>query len=453
MWFDVDNPGATSLEPSHVSNLVRDMIDKVTNRSATVAVIGQGYVGLVLAMRASEMGFPVIGYEIDPARYQSLRNGISYIDDVSDEQLQLALARGYKPASEPEQLEGFDVAVITVPTPLHNSIPDLTYVEDAAAQLGVYLKPGCLVILESTTYPGTTEEIVGGQLEQASGGLQPGKDFFLGYSPERIDPGNSRNTLESTPKLVSGIDSNSLKLAEAFYSPLVAKVIPMATLAEAELAKLIENTFRHVNIALVNELAMFANDLGVDIWAAIDGASTKPFGFMPFRPGPGVGGHCLPVDPSYLSWRVKKNLGKTFHFIELANEINTAMPEYVVRRVQANLNKRSLSVKDATILVLGFAYKPGTRDARETPSLPIVRSLIGLGAQIKIVDPHVQEGEYQEIRTKILPVDDLKAADLVLLLTDHPEFDYDLILNEATHIFDTRGRLRSMPSSAQIEHL
>src|SRR5256714_1771973 len=289
-------------------------------------------------MRAVETGHAVVGYDIDEDRVKRLSACESFVEDVPSVTLADALASGrYQPTAEPKACAGFDVAVITVPTPLRDGNPDLSYIETAAQTLARYVRPGSTVILESTTYPGTTEELVGPLLEEASG-LAVGEDFHLGYSPERIDPGNPVWTLANTPKVVSGVNEASLGAVRAFYDRLLIETVPVSGTREAELAKLVENTFRHVNIALVNELAMFAADLGIDVWEAIEAASTKPFGYLRFTPGPGVGGHCLPVDPSYLSWRVKDRLGQSFKFVELANEVNEHMPDYVVRRALVNLN-------------------------------------------------------------------------------------------------------------------
>lgn len=424
---------------------VAGIIEKLRNRTARVTVLGQGYVGLVVAMRAIEAGFPVVGLEVDEQRLAALQAGESYVEDVPDSVLRCALANGYVAAGDVAALNGFDVAVITVPTPLHDGQPDLGAVRSATHMVGSALRSGCLVILESTTYPGTTEEVVRPILERESG-LIAGHDFLLGYSPERIDPGNPTFTLETTPKIVSGIDGPSRQAVADFYGAFVETLVPVSRPAEAELAKLIENTFRHVNVALVNELAMFANDLDVDIWEALDAAASKPFGFMRFQPGPGVGGHCLPIDPTYLSWRVRHRLGKTFHFVELANEVNRAMPEYVARRVQALLNSAGLAVNGSHIVVLGLAYKPGTSDARESPSVPIVRRLRELGADVAVVDPHVaRNADEPGVLVEATP-ETLRGCDLVLLLTDHPEFDYEMVVAHAPRVFDARGRLRDQIS-------
>jgi UDP-N-acetyl-D-glucosamine dehydrogenase len=331
-------------------------------------VVGQGYVGLPLAIRAVEVGHSVVGYEVDEKRVGLLAAGLSFVEDVTDAQVSESLASGrHFPTSDPAKLAGFETAVISVPTPLREGIPDLSYVEQASRVLAGALSPGATVVLESTTYPGTTDELVGSVLEAGSG-LSAGKDFALGYSPERIDPGNATWTLQTTPKVVSGIEGPSLTAVRTFYDTMVDQTMPVKGTREAELTELLENTFRHVNIALVNKLAMFACDLGIDLWAAIDAASTKPFGSLRFNPGPGVGGHCLPIDPSYLSWRVRRTLGEQFRFVELANDVNAHMPDYVVCRLVVALNRRSLAVRGCRILLLGLAYKRNTVDAREAPA-------------------------------------------------------------------------------------
>jgi nucleotide sugar dehydrogenase len=422
--------------------MTTSLLDRIEERDAHVVVVGQGYVGLPVAMRSIEAGFQVTGYELDPTRLAALRAGRSYVEDVPSERVAAALRAGYVATDQVEDLAGFDIAIISVPTPLRDGAPDLSFVESAAAALARALSPGALVVLESTTYPGTTEELLRPLLEQS--GLRAGVDFSLGYSPERIDPGNTTWTFENTPKVVSGIDATSLRGVEAFYGALVDKVVPVGSPAEAELVKLLENTFRHVNIALVNELAMFAGDLGVDIWRAIDAASTKPFGYMRFTPGPGVGGHCLPVDPSYLSWRVKKASGQSFRFVELANDVNEHMPDYVVRRIAALLNEHSRAVRGTKILLLGMAYKAATSDWRESPSIVVAERLAHLGADLRACDPHIPAVMRPGFELELVDFtpENLCAADLVVLLVDHPEFDPDEICRHASIVFDAKGTLR-----------
>jgi UDP-N-acetyl-D-glucosamine dehydrogenase len=421
------------------------------SQQTRVVVVGQGYVGLPLAMRAVEVGYHVVGYDVDEGRVKSLAAGESYVEDVPREMLAAALESGrYQPSSSAKSLAGFDVSVITVPTPLREGNPDLSYIEASATTLARYLRPGATVVLESTTYPGTTEELVGPILEEGSG-LAAGEWFHLGYSPERIDPGNPVWNLVNTPKVVSGVDEGSLAAVQAFYATLVERTVPVSSPKEAELAKLLENTFRHVNVALVNEMAMFATDLGINVWEAIDAAATKPFGFMAFTPGPGVGGHCLPIDPSYLSWRVRRRLGQSFRFVELANDVNDHMPDYVVRRVTEALNRRRMAVNGSRILLLGLAYKRNTGDARESPAMVVAERLLTLGADVRAADPHVVEGHIDRRVTRVdVSPEELAEADAVVLLTDHDAFPLDDVATHARYVLDVRRRVPSGPS---VEYL
>ncbi|HEU4423561.1 MAG TPA: nucleotide sugar dehydrogenase [Pilimelia sp.] len=408
-----------------------------------LVVAGQGYVGLPLAIRAAAAGHCVVGYDVDAERVKRLLAGESYVEDVTSAALEAAIASGtYRPTSQSRECAGFDIAVITVPTPLREGVPDLAYIEGAARTLARFLRPGATVVLESTTYPGTTQELVGPILEEGSG-LTAGVDFHLGYSPERIDPGNPTWNLVTTPKIVSGVDEPSLKAVSAFYETIVEQTVPVGSPKVAELAKLLENTFRHVNIALVNEVAMFAHDLGIDVWEAIEAASSKPFGFMRFVPGPGVGGHCLPIDPSYLSWRVQRTLGQSFRFVELANDINNHMPDYVVRRIIAAFNERRKAVNGSRVLLLGLAYKKNSGDARESPAVQVAKLLLGMGAEVRAADPHVVEPLAPDARiVRVDPSEDeIAAADAVVLLTDHDVFDLDAIARRASFVLDCRRRL------------
>lgn len=407
---------------------------------AKLVVVGQGYVGLPLALLAVEVGYDVVGFDLDVNRIKRLADGDSYVEDISDERLAAALSTGrFLPTDDSGHMAGFDLAVIDVPTPLEEGNPNLTYVEEASATLATYLRQGATVILESTSYPGTTEELVVPILESGSG-LVAGRDFHAGYSPERIDPGNPTWRLENTPKIVSGIDAASLEVVEQFYGRLVDRTVAVSGTREAELTKLLENTFRHVNIALVNELAMFAADLGIDVWEAIDAASTKPFGYMRFTPGPGVGGHCLPIDPSYLSWKVRRSLGQPFRFVELANDVNEHMPDYVVRRLMLAFNRMGRAVNGSRGLILGLAYKRNTGDAREAPGTVIARSLVALGADLRVADPHLV-GDTLAFPLVEATAEELAAADAVVLVTDHDAFDYDLVEKHARYVLDTRNRL------------
>jgi len=408
----------------------------------TVAVVGQGYVGLPVAMRAVEQGYRVIGIDLDERRVEGLRAGISFVEDVSDAQLANAISSGsYTPTTDYADVVGFDFAVIAVPTPLRESVPDLRFIESAGAALAERLKPGATVILESTTYPGTTEELLVPILESGSG-LKAGTDFYVGYSPERIDPGNQQWGFVTTPKIVSGINPASLEHVKFFYDSLVDTTVPVPTPKEAELAKLLENTFRHVNIALVNELAIFAHQLGVNVWEAIDAANTKPFGFMKFTPGPGVGGHCLPVDPSYLSWQVRRKLGQNFRFVELANDVNDNMPQYVTQRVMRLLNESSRALRGSKILLVGMAYKKNSGDIRESPSLRLLELLHDEGAEVFAVDEHVEAHRWPSNITKVaLSASVLADMDVAVLLTDHDSLDLELLNAAEIPVLDTRNRL------------
>lgn len=414
----------------------------MTNTPKRLVVVGQGYVGLPVAMRAVEVGYDVVGVDLDARRVRLLTEGDSYVEDISDEELRAALQSGrYTPTSEYGDIGEFDIAVITVPTPLRETLPDLSFIESSTRSLASILTVGATVVLESTTYPGTTEELVVPLLEAGSG-LVAGRDFHVGYSPERIDPGNKRWGFVQTPKVVSGIDTASLDAVDAFYSTLVETTVRVGGCKEAELTKLLENTFRHVNIALVNELAVFAHQLGVNVWESIDAASTKPFGFMKFTPGPGVGGHCLPVDPSYLSWQVRRQLGQAFRFVELANDVNEHMPRYVVERISEMLNQHAKPLKNSTVLLLGLAYKKNTGDIREAPSTDIITLLQERGADVVAVDSHVDAAQWPDgVRRVELTEQTLSAADVAVLITDHDAFDTQLIEASTSPVLDTRNAL------------
>lgn len=412
--------------------------------SGPVVVVGQGYVGLPLAMRAVEVGYRVVGVDLDVSRTEALSRGESYVEDISNDTVRAALDSGlYTATAAYSDTEGFKVAVITVPTPLRETLPDLSFIESAGASLAEHLTPGATVVLESTTYPGTTEELLVPILERGSG-LKAGVDFFVGYSPERIDPGNKTYTFVNTPKVVSGIDEASHQRVDKFYSSLVERTVPVSTPKEAELTKLLENTFRHVNIALVNELAIFAHQLGVNVWEAIDAASTKPFGFMKFTPGPGVGGHCLPVDPSYLSWQVRRKLGQNFRFVELANDVNDHMPDYVVQRASHMLNDIGLPLRGSKILLVGLAYKRDTGDIREAPSMRLIDLLHESGALVLAVDDHIEEHRWPHDVIRLpLVAENLAGIDLAILITDHSDLNLSLLEQTETPVLDTRNRLRA----------
>ncbi|MGW2938810.1 nucleotide sugar dehydrogenase [Streptomyces sp. NPDC001156] len=417
-----------------------------------ICVLGQGYVGLPLALQAAEAGHTVTGYEPDQSRCERLAAGSSYIEDINSTRLQHVLRSGaYTPSSDPKELKGFDVAVITVPTPLTDRTPDLSCVREAGRTLATWLEPGATVVLESTTHPGTTRDVLLPLLEEGSG-LIAGRDFHVGFSPERIDPGNAVWRLENTPKIVAGLTEACLRRVKAFYDSVTDVTVPASGLEEAELAKVFENTYRHVNIALVNELSRMAHTLGVDVWHTLELAATKPFGFTKFLPGPGVGGHCLPIDPVYLSHHVKTRHGQTFRFIELAQDINESQPDYVVRRLQDALSSRfSRSLHGAHILALGAAYKPGTSDARQSPAIQVIDRLRGMGADVTVVDPYLSDSGCREIPFAAAE-DNTSVADFdaVVLLTSHGDFDLTRIADEAVYVLDTRG---VMPLGDNIERL
>jgi nucleotide sugar dehydrogenase len=394
-------------------------------------------------MRGIEAGYSVVGLDNDSHRVSKLTSGISFVEDVSHDSLKSALAtKRFLPTTDGSCAKDFDVAVITVPTPLREAAPDLSYIEAAAQSLAPYVRKGSLVVLESTTYPGTTEELMVPILESGSG-LKAGTDFYVGYSPERIDPGNATWNFVNTPKVVSGINAASLKAVSAFYQTLVDQVVPVKGCKEAELTKLLENTFRHVNIALVNELSVFAQQLDIDVWNAIDAASTKPFGFMKFTPGPGVGGHCLPIDPSYLSWKVKESLGRQFRFVELANDVNEHMPDYTVSRLVLGLNDRMKSVKGSRILLVGLAYKKNSSDARESPAIRVAQLLSELGAVLEVIDPFLEQTPRGLSGVSLVQAADIAEGkyDAAVILTDHDEIDYAKIVANVSYIFDSRHRL------------
>jgi len=413
-----------------------------------ICVLGQGYVGLPLALRAAEAGHTVTGYEPDLRRCEQLAAGSSYVEDIDSARLRRLLDSGaYVPTADPDDLKGFDVAVVTVPTPLTDRTPDLSCVRDAARELAGRLEPGATVVLESTTHPGTTRDVLIPLLEEGSG-LVAGRDFHVGFSPERIDPGNAVWRLENTPKIVAGLTEACLRQVKAFYDSVTEATVPASGLEEAELAKVFENTYRHVNIALVNELSRMAHTLGVDVWHTLELAATKPFGFTKFLPGPGVGGHCLPIDPVYLSHHVKTQHGQTFRLIELAQDINDSQPDYVVRRLQDALSRRfRRSVHGARILALGAAYKPGTADARQSPAVQVVERLRAMGADVTVVDPYLADDGRRDIPFAAAADTGVTVGDYdaVVLLTPHDEFDLAQVAAESAYVLDTRGVMTTAP--------
>lgn len=421
------------------------LIDKIRDKTAVIGILGLGYVGLPLALRYSEAGFRVVGLDVDEAKVEQLRNGLSGIEHLGDDRVAEALENGFEPTCDLGRVADADTLILCVPTPLNKyREPDLSYVEDTVEAIVPHLRTGHIVSLESTTYPGTTEEIVLPRL--AASGLKPGVDFFLVYSPEREDPGNRNYSTRTIPKVCGGLTENCLEVGVALYEAAVDTVVPVSSPRAAEMTKLLENIHRVVNIGLVNEMKIIANRMDVDIYEVIDAAATKPFGFTPYYPGPGIGGHCIPVDPFYLTWKAREYDVHT-RFIELAGEINTNMPRWVLDRVVDSLNAEGKALKGARVVLLGLAYKKNIGDLRESPALDILRLLFSKGADVRYSDPHVPEfnghdGLDVSLKNTPLTREVLEETDLALLVTDHDGFDYDLLHAHAPLIVDTRGVFR-----------
>lgn len=426
----------------------------IRERRARVCVIGQGYVGLSVAAGAARSGMQVVGIDLDEDRISALAAGRNVVAGVDEQQFELAFETGRLTfATDPAAVAGADVVLICVPTPVHEHRPDLRYVESAGEAVGGLLRAGSLVILESTTYPGTTEQLLRPLLER--GGLRAGRDFLLAYSPERIDPGNPKFGLENTPRVVGGLTKASTELAGLFYAQLVDKVMLLSTCRAAEMAKLLENTYRMVNIALVNELAMLCAQQGINTWEIIEAAATKPFGFMPFYPGPGVGGHCIPLDPTYLAWQSRRDTGRPFRLVELAQDINAQMPEYVTRRIVDALNDRGLAVNGARLLALGVTYKPNVGDIRESAAVHVIGQLQRLGARVSYHDPYVPALDEHgvRLRSRSLTPAAITDADCVLLLTPHEEYDVDFLASRARLLFDARNATGSAAGTRNVVRL
>lgn len=414
---------------------------KVPLLNQSLVVVGQGYVGLPLAIRAAEIGFIVTGLDSDVDRVGRLSAGDSYVEDISNERLSRVMRlKKYRATAGTSALDGFDIAVITVPTPLVEGEPDLKYVRQAAASVAPFVRPGALVVLESTTYPGTTRNLLVPELEKGSK-LRAGTDFFVAYSPERIDPGNSRWKFENTPKVLAGLTSKCTERAVAFYELLVEETVEVSSLEVAELVKLIENTFRHVNIAMINELSIFARQLGINIWDSINAAKTKPFGYMPFYPGPGVGGHCLPIDPIYLSWAISDQLGEDFRFVSLANDVNDSMPHYVLRRIEEVLGKEGHELAESSIALVGLGYKKNSSDYRESACLKIYELLRNRDVNVEVFDPLVSPEIWPTQIPRIESYEQIAAHGLVVLVTDHDAVDYHSLVDNARQILDCTNRL------------
>lgn len=421
--------------------LVTSLLSKLENKEATIGVVGLGYVGLPLAVEKVKAGYKVIGFDVQQARVNQVNHGINYIGDVVDEELkEFTQSKQLMATTDYSLMQEVDAVAICVPTPLDiHQQPDTSYVEASAKEIAKYLHKGMLIVLESTTYPGTTEEIIQPILEET--GLKVGEDFFLAYSPERVDPGNKKFKTKNTPKVVGGVTESCTQVAAAMYrNVLEGDVHEVSSPKVAEMEKILENTFRNINIALANEMAILCNKMGIDVWEVIDAAATKPYGFMPFYPGPGLGGHCIPIDPFYLTWKAREYNYHT-RLIEVAGEINNSMPEYVVQRSMEILNKEGKALNGAKVLILGVAYKKDIDDYRESPVLPILDLMNDAGAKWEVVDPYISEFKFNGnmVETIELTNERLSEADLVIIATNHSDFNYDKINNLSTLIFDTRN--------------
>lgn len=423
--------------------IANQLIAKLQNKTARVAVLGMGYVGLPFATVFAEAGFDVTGIDPIPEKMEALNRGESYIMDVPTEKVaRLVKAGKLKGTTDYSILKNIDAVAICVPTPLRQTgDPDLSYIINAVEDLAPYVHAGMVVVLESSTYPGTTRELVLPTLISKSG-LKVGEDLFIAFSPERVDPGREDWTTKNTPKVIGGITEKCTKVSTAWYSQALDKVVPVSSTEVAEMAKLLENTFRMINIGFVNELALMCDRLGVDVWEVIDAAATKPFGFMKFTPGPGLGGHCIPIDPLYLSWKLK-SLKYTARFIELASEINTNMPRFVITKIQDALNDHQKSLNGSRVLVLGAAYKPDVDDLRESPSIDVIRLLLKKGAVVSYHDPYIPRIVHEDWKIESVPdvMEAVRAADCVVIVTNHKAYNYQEILKESKLIVDTRNAL------------
>ncbi len=429
-------------QPETLPPAAQTLIDRFRNHQGTVGILGLGYVGLPLAVVLAEAGCRVIGLDLDARKVESVNQGRSYIEDIRDDRIAPLVKKGtLRATTDMKELKQVDGISICVPTPLRKTgDPDLSFIISATQALVPALHPGMVVILESTTYPGTTREMLLPELQAT--GLRVGTDLFLAFSPERVDPGRKDWTTENTPKVIGGITSACGRVAAAMYGQAMKNVVAVSSAEVAEMTKLLENTFRAVNIAMVNEMAQMCERLGIDVWEVIDAAASKPFGFMRFTPGPGLGGHCIPIDPLYLSWKLK-SLKYNARMIELASEINTNMPRYVVERVQNVLNDSGKALKGARLLVLGVAYKPNVADMRESPALDVIGLFQNKGARVEYFDPYVAAIEHEgwDLRSVADPIEAAAAADCVVVVTDHASIDYPAIARAAHLIFDTRNAM------------
>jgi UDP-N-acetyl-D-glucosamine dehydrogenase len=430
-------------------SIKENLIKKLQDKTAKIGILGMGYVGMPLAVVFAEKGFNVLGIDPDARKVDTFNQGISYIQDVPSETIaRLQKSGNLSMTADFAALADMDAVSICVPTPLRQTgDPDMSFILSATDQLAKYVHPGMVIVLESTTYPGTTRELMVPMLtKEGKSGLTVGEDLFICFSPERVDPGREDWTTYNTPKVLGGMTKACVEVAQAWYVGAIQTIVPVSSPEAAEMAKLLENTFRMINIAMVNELALMCERLGVDVWEVIDAAASKPFGFMKFTPGPGLGGHCIPIDPLYLSWKMKA-LNYNAKFIELASEINTNMPRYVVSRVMEALNDRGKTLKGNKVLVLGVAYKPDIDDVRESPALDVIALLLKKGAVVEFHDPHIPEIHHEREGWKMKSIADadlmksVKAADAVVIVTNHKSYDYPAIVEAASFIFDSRNAL------------
>ena len=416
------------------------LIRKIENKKAKISVIGLGYVGLPLCMEFAKNGFCVTGIDVEKKRVESANKGDSYIGDVQSSEIKLYVReKKFQATMDYGVLGKQDAVIMCVPTPLRKTKePDISYIIDASKKIAKNLKTEQLIVLESTTYPGTTDEVIQPILEKS--GLKAGKDFYLAFSPERVDPGNKKYNTANIPKVIGGINNQSTLVAKALYSQINSNIIPVSSSRVAEMVKLLENTFRSVNIALVNEMAIMCDCLDIDVWEVIEAAATKPFGFMPFYPGPGIGGHCIPLDPFYLTWKSRLQ-GYEAKFIELAGEINKAMPKYVIGKIRDILNSFKKSINGSTVFILGVAYKKDVGDWRESPAIEIINMLLKKGANVCFNDPYISEINIDNasMRSKELSKSFLKKADCTVIVTNHSAYDYKFIINNSLAVLDTRN--------------
>lgn len=417
-----------------------EVLQKIDSRELSIGIIGMGYVGLPLAMEFARSGFKITGFEVDKSKVAKINRGSSYIGDVESTLLKRYVqSKNIRATNDFSKLGQCDAAIICVPTPLRKTRdPDISFIVNAVEQIVKHGKSIKIVVLESTTYPGTCEEVILPML--SIGNRKAGKDFFLAFSPERVDPGNEQYPTRKIPKVIGGITAECTRVVNHLYEKAIDKTIPVSSTRVAEMIKLLENTFRSVNIGLINETALMCHAMGIDVWEVIRGASTKPFAFMPFYPGPGLGGHCIPIDPLYLSWKAKMSKFNP-KFIELASEINESMPAHVVQRTMDLLNTKAKSLKNAKVLVLGVAYKPDVSDTRESPAIEIMEKLIEKGARVSYNDPYVAEFKHEQLELKSIELNEqnLKKLDIVLIITHHSDYDYDFIIKNAPLIFDCRN--------------